>query len=109
MSVLMALVMATTLAARWVLAHYGNAGLATVLAVTGSVDVDSAIITMGHLPQGALTPRIAALVLLAPILLNTLFKAGVSLSIAGWTRAWPAAASLAASAVACLAALPLVL
>lgn len=106
---LMALVMATTLAARWVLLHYGNAGLATVLAVTGSIDVDSAIITMGNLPPGALTPRLAGLVLLPPILLNTLFKAGVGLSIAGWKRAWPAAAALAASAIACVAALPLVL
>ncbi len=106
---LMALVMATTLAARWVLSAYGNAGLATVLAVTGSVDVDSAIITMGNLPKGTLSPDIAALVLLPPILLNTLFKAGVIISIAGWKRGWPGAASLVASAIACLAALPLVL
>lgn len=106
---LMALVMATTLAARWVLSRYGNTGLATVLAVTGSVDVDSAIITMGNLPAGALTPRIGALVLVPPILLNTLFKAGVLLSIAGWKRSWPAAAALVASALACIAALPLVL
>jgi len=106
---LMVLVMATTLAARWVLSRFGNVGLATVLALTGSVDVDSAIITMGNLPQGTLTPRIAALVLVPPILLNTLFKAGVLLSIAGWKRSWPAAASLLVSALACVAALPLVL
>ncbi|MGE3691673.1 MAG: MgtC/SapB family protein [Novosphingobium sp.] len=106
---LMALVMATTLAARWVLQHYGNAGLATVLAITGSVDVDSAIITMGNLPQGSLTPQLAALVLLPPILLNTLFKAGDALSISGWKRAWPAAAALAVSGLDSIAAVPLVL
>ena len=31
------------------------------------------------------------IMLLPPILLNTLFKAGVLLSIAGWKRGWPAA------------------
>ena len=107
--VLMLLTMALTLTARWVLERFGNAGLATVLAISGTVDVDSAIITMGNLPQGTLSPHVAALVLLPPILLNTLFKAGVLLSIAGWKRSWPAAASLVASAIASLAALPFVL
>lgn len=106
---LMALVMAMTLAARWVLARYGNQGLAVVLALSGTVDVDSAIITMGNLPAGTLSPRMAGLALLPPIVLNTLFKAGVALSIAGWRRAWPAALALAASALACLGAVPLVL
>ncbi len=105
---LMALVMAMTLAARWVLEHYGDRGLAVVLALSGTVDVDSAIITMGNLPAATLSPRMAGLVLLPPIVLNTLFKAGVALSIAGWRRAWPAAAMLAASALACLAAAPFV-
>ncbi len=104
---LMVLVMATTVLAHWVLARYGDAGLAVVLALTGTVDVDSAIITMGNLPPGTLAPKIAGLVLLPPVLLNTLFKAGVALSIAGWRKGWPAAATLAFSAVASLAALPL--
>lgn len=63
---LMALVMAMSLLARWVLDHYGDAGLASVLALTGTIDVDSAIITMGGLPHGTLEPRIAGLVLLPP-------------------------------------------
>ena len=97
---LMALVMATTLAARWVLAQYGNAGLAVILALTGSVDVDSAIITMGNLPPGSLTPRIAGLVLALPVVLNTLFKAGTAVGIAGWRRARMSALVLAGSALA---------
>ena len=106
---LMALVMAMTLIARWVLALYGNSGVAVVLALSGSVDVDSAIITMGNLPLGTLTPRIAGLVLVPPVVLNTLFKAGVAISISGWRRAWPAALVLAGSAVAVLGAVALAL
>ncbi len=104
---LMVLVMVTSVLARWVLTRYGDAGLAVVLALTGMVDVDSAIITMGNLPPGTLAPQIAGLVLLPPVLLNTLFKAGVALSIAGWRNGWPAAVTLLASAAASLAALPL--
>ena len=106
--VLMAMVMAMTLAAHWVLDRSGNAGLALVLALSGSVDVDSAIITMGNLPAGTLAPNIAAAVLLPPIALNSLFKAATTLSIAGWRNARAAAITLAASAAASLAALPLV-
>ncbi|MEY4721358.1 MAG: hypothetical protein RIQ46_1083 [Pseudomonadota bacterium] len=106
---LMALVMAMTLAARWVLIRYGDAELAIVLALSGSVDVDSAIITMGNLPQGALSARTAGLVLLPPVLLNTLFKAGTMVSIAGWRRGWPAAAALVGAALASLAVVPLVI
>ncbi|MES2493747.1 MAG: DUF4010 domain-containing protein [Pseudomonadota bacterium] len=103
---MMALVMAMALAAQLVLEHFGNRGLALVLAISGTVDVDSAIITLGNLPPGTIDPRTAGLVVLPPILLNTLFKAGVTLSVGGWSRTWPAAATLAASCVAA-AVLPL--
>lgn len=106
--VLMALVMAMTLLAHWVLGRAGNAGLAVVLALSGSVDVDSAIITMGNLPADTLAPNIAAAVLLPPIMLNSLFKAGATLSIAGWRGGRAAALTLAGSAAASLAVLPLV-
>ncbi len=97
---LMVLTMALTLTARWVLERYGDAGLAAVLAISGTVDVDSAIITMGNLPSGSLTPRIAALVLSLPVTLNTLFKTAALLGLAGWQRAWPGAAAMLASLVA---------
>jgi uncharacterized membrane protein (DUF4010 family) len=106
---LMLLVMIMTLAARWVLARYGDSGLAVVLAISGTVDVDSAIITMGSLPQGTLEAHIAGLVLLAPVVLNSLFKGSVAISIAGWRKAWPGALVLVLSAAAACAAVPLVL
>jgi uncharacterized membrane protein (DUF4010 family) len=104
---LMVLVMATTLAAHWVLSRYGGAGVAVVLALTGSVDVDSAIITMGQLPPGSLTPRMAGLVLAVPVVLNSLFKAGVAVSLAGWRKTRPSALVLAGSAAAVLVAIGL--
>jgi uncharacterized membrane protein (DUF4010 family) len=80
---LMVLTMALTVTARWVLARYGDAGLATVLAIAGTVDVDSAVITMGNLPTGTLTARTAALVLAVPVALNTAFKTATLLGLAG--------------------------
>lgn len=106
--VLMALVMVMTLAAHWVLDRFGDAGLAVVLAISGTADVDSAIITMGSLPPGSLAPQLAGIVLLLPIVLNTLFKGATLLAIAG-RRGRAAAAALGLSAAASLIALGLLL
>lgn len=97
---LMGLTMVLTVAARWVLVRYGDAGLATVLAISGSIDVDSAIITMGNLPPATLTLRVAGLVLVPPVMLNTLFKSATAASLAGWRAAWPGVAAMLASLVA---------
>ena len=78
------LVMAMTLIAHWVLDRYGHAEMALVLAISGSVDADSAIIAMGSLPEGTLDPSLAAVVLSVPVALNSLVKGGLALSIAGW-------------------------
>jgi uncharacterized membrane protein (DUF4010 family) len=94
------LVMVLSLVARWVLAHYGDAGLATVLAITGMVDVDSAIITIGNLPAGAIAASVAGLVLAPPIVLNTVIKAGMAVTVSGDRKGWPGGMALAASAVA---------
>lgn len=104
--ILAALVMVLSVAARWVLERFGDAGLAVVLALSGMLDVDSAIITMGNLPAGTIDPRLAALILMPPVLLNTLIKAGAAIGLAGLQQAWRSAAVLLASALAALAALP---
>ena len=91
-------------ATRWGTLRYGDAGIAVVLAITGAMDVDAAIITMHGLPGGALDARVAGLILATPILLNTLVKAGISIALGGWTRgsraALPLFASVATSVVA---------
>ena len=104
---LMALVMVLSVASRWVLVRFGDAGLATVLALSGMVDVDSAIITMGGLPAGSLNAQTAGLILAAPVMLNTLFKAVTAVGIAGWQRGWKAALPLIASVLVGLLMLPL--
>lgn len=104
--ILAALVMVLSLAARWVLVRYGDAGLAVVLAISGMLDVDSAIITMGNLPGGSIAPQMAALVLMPPVLLNTLVKAGTALTLAGWRGAAPGALTLLAAAIVPLSVLP---
>ena len=106
---MMGLVMVLTVLTRWVLVHFGDRGLALVLAASGSLDVDSAIITLGSLPRGTLLPHHAGLVLAAPVILNTLFKSGVVLTVGGGRRAWPAAATLWLAAAAVGAAIPVVL
>ncbi|MCT2399160.1 MgtC/SapB family protein [Novosphingobium mangrovi (ex Huang et al. 2023)] len=92
------LVMALTVAARWVLEQFGDKELALVLAVSGTVDVDSTIITMGNLPAGTLHQVTAAIVLAVSVTLNTLFKAFVSASVGGWSKGKHGALPLAASA-----------
>lgn len=100
---LMTLVMLLTLLARWMMERVGEAGVAAVLALSGLADVDSAIIATGNLPPGTLDGRTAGLILAAPIFANTLFKAGVAMTIAGpragWRAAWPLVASVAGGLV----------
>ncbi|KPL68981.1 membrane protein [Erythrobacter sp. SG61-1L] len=94
------LVMALTVVAHWVLETFGDQGLALVLAVSGIVDVDSAIITMGNLPPGTLEPLVAGTVLAIPVTLNTIFKGVVAIGIAGWSKGKLGALPLFASALA---------
>ncbi|KRB82256.1 hypothetical protein ASE00_09205 [Sphingomonas sp. Root710] len=106
---LVGLVMFLSVVANAALLRFGDAGLATALAISGMIDVDSAIITMGGLPAGAIDGRTAGLVLSLPVLLNTLVKAVVAISIAGWRAGWPAALPLILSAAAAFLALPWIL
>lgn len=77
-----ALVAVLSLASRAAAAHFGDAGLAVLLAISGSFDVDAAIVTLGGLPDGALEARLAGMVLAVPVLLNSLFKGVLALGIA---------------------------
>jgi uncharacterized membrane protein (DUF4010 family) len=105
---LTAMVMVLAVIVRWALATWGDQGLALVLAISGTADVDSAIITLGGLPAGTLDARTAALVLSVSVILNTLFKGAVALTIAGWRNGWRSALPLFATAAACAAAFGIV-
>ena len=97
-----ALVAVMALATRWAAVRFGDAGIAVLIAITGSLDVDAAIVTVGGLPQGAIDPWLAGLMLAIPVLLNTLFKAAIAVGAAGWTNGKGAALPLALSAAAIL-------
>jgi uncharacterized membrane protein (DUF4010 family) len=94
-----ALVAALALAVRWAESRCGDTGIVTVLAITGSMDVDAAIVTLRGLAPGTIDPELAGTILALPVLLNTLFKAAIVLLKAGWQAGWPAALPLAAAAI----------
>ena len=99
---LAALVAVLALASRWLLERYGDAGVGTLLLLTGFADVDAAVITLAGLPPGTLSPTRAGLLLSLPILGNMALKAGMVLLIApnrrGVRGALPLLASILAAA-----------
>jgi len=56
---------------------------AAVIAIGGLFDVDSAIAAIGTLPAGTLTPQLTAYAVAAPVVFNSILKAGITLAIAG--------------------------
>lgn len=106
---LMLLVMLITVGARWMMALVGEKGLALVIALSGLADVDSAIITVGSLPANMLEGQLATIVIIAPVLANTLFKGATAVAVAGWHKGWKLAAPLVLGVAASLALVPVLL
>ena len=69
-------------AARWAEARFGQEGIAILLLIMGSLDVDAAIVTAGGLPPEAIGASLAALALGGTILANMAVKLGVTLAYA---------------------------
>jgi len=86
-------------AARWAEGRFGEQGIAVLLLITGSLDVDAAIITIGGLKPGAITPALAALALGGTVMVNMAVKVGVTLAYAR-SRGNSAVLALLASMVA---------
>ncbi len=84
-------------AARWAEARYGQQGIAVLLLITGSLDVDAAIVTLSGLKAGTITASFAAQALAGTVLINMLFKTGVVVAFAGWSRGWAGWSTLALS------------
>lgn len=91
------LVAVTAIGTRWAESRFGGAGAATAIMITGSFDVDVAIVTLGGLPKASFTGREAGLILAVPVLANTLFKAFIVL-LTGGTARWSGAAPLLGAA-----------
>lgn len=92
-------VAAMSLAARWAEAKFGSSGIAYLILIMGSLDVDAAIITLGGLPVDTITANLAGFVLAMTALANMAFKTGVAGFTAGWKKGRLAAAALAASTI----------
>ena len=86
-------------AARWAEGRFGEQGIAVLLLITGSLDVDAAIITTGGLKRGTISPGLAALALGGTVMANMAVKVGVTLAYAR-SRGASAALALVASMVA---------
>ncbi|WP_294120189.1 DUF4010 domain-containing protein [Sphingomonas sp.] len=90
--------------ARWAQGQFGEQGIAILLLIMGSMDVDAAIVTAGGLPPESITAALAALALGGTIIANMAVKIGVTLAYAR-TKGRPAALALGASTAALAASL----
>ncbi len=87
--------------ARWAEGRFGQEGIAVLLLIMGSMDVDAAIVTAGGLPPQAIAAELAALALGGTIFANMAVKLGVTLAYArgkGMSAALALASSMAALA-----------
>ena len=85
--------------ARWAEGRFGEQGIALLLLIMGSMDVDAAIVTAGGLPQAAIGIELAALAIGGTMLANMAVKVGITLAYArskGLGAAFALGASMAA-------------
>ncbi len=77
-----AFVAAAAVAARWAEGRFGEQGIAILILIMGSMDVDAAIVTVGGLEVGAISPALAALALGGTVLANMTVKLGITIAYA---------------------------
>lgn len=85
-------------AAKWAAGRFGEQGIAVLLLIVGSTDVDTAIITLGGLPVAAIGSLLAAIAIAGTIIANMIVKMGITLAYAG-RRGLPAVVGMGASIV----------
>jgi uncharacterized membrane protein (DUF4010 family) len=95
----LAFVAIAAVAARWAEGRFGEQGLAGLLLITGTMDVDTAIITLGGLDPKVIGPSLAALALVGTVLANMCVKLGITIVYAR-SKGTSAALALGASMVA---------
>ncbi|MGI9377151.1 MAG: MgtC/SapB family protein [Tsuneonella suprasediminis] len=82
--------------ARWGESQFGEQGIAVLLLLMGTMDVDAAIVTAGGFEPGAITPALAALALAGTIFANMAVKLGATIAYGG-RQAKPAVLALSTS------------
>ena len=83
-------------AAKWSAGRFGEQGIAVLLLIVGSTDVDTAIITLGGLDPAAISPLLAAIAVAGTVIANMAVKMGIVVVYAG-KRGLPAVAAMATS------------
>ena len=101
-----AFVAIAAVAAKWAAGRFGEHGIAVLLLIVGSTDVDTAIITLGGLQPAAISPLLAAMAIAGTIIANMAVKIGITLVYAG-RKGIPAAIAMTTSVVALAAAIAL--
>jgi uncharacterized membrane protein (DUF4010 family) len=91
-----AIVAAGAVATRWAQQGFGQSGIALSLFVTGTFDVDAAVVTLSGLGVAAIARGLAALAIAATIVANMLLKMFVA-AIYARGRSWGALIGLGAS------------
>ena len=66
-------------AAKWAQGEFGQSGIAVLLLIVGSMDVDVAIVTLGGLPAATIAPLPAAMAISGTIIVNMAVKIGITL------------------------------
>ena len=99
-----AIVAAGAVATRWAQQHFGQSGAATSLFITGTFDVDAAIVTLSGLPPQALDRELAALAIAGTIVANMGLKTAVAGAYAR-SRSIGSIAGMAASTIVLAAAI----
>ena len=87
------------IAARWAQTQFGQSGIAVMLLIIGSMDVDVAIVTLGTLAPEAISPPLAAMAIGGTAIVNMAVKIGITLVYAR-RRGVSAALAMASSVVA---------
>jgi len=103
----LAFVAVAAVAARWAAGQFGEQGIAILLLITGTMDVDTAIITLGGLDPAAISAPLAAIALAGTVLANMTVKLGITLAYArskGTSAALALGASMVALAIAMIVA-----
>jgi uncharacterized membrane protein (DUF4010 family) len=92
-------VAAAAVAAKWAAGRFGEQGIAVLLLIVGSTDVDTAIVTLGNLSPTAISALLAAIAVAGTIIVNMAVKIGITLVYAG-RKGVPAAIAMGMSVVA---------
>lgn len=94
------------IAAKWAEGRFGQSGIAILLLIVGSMDVDVAIVTLGTLAPDAISPLLAAMAISGTAISNMAVKIGITLVYAR-SKGISAAIAMTASVLAVAAMIAL--